>query len=184
MKDWDRYLLNNYNNNSFTYINQNIIVDSLPKSLKNDYFAPVLPADQTIELYEAEEGIGLGAMSLVDIRKDMVVVEYVGEQITSKRASARKNTAFQFSFVNVVWDCVIDAKYFGNESRYINHSCYPNCEAVSCSKEGRPCILLKSTTAIAAGDAITYDYFANDAHITRAHFKDGCKCGSIVCRYK
>ena len=51
-------------------------------------------------------------------------------------------------------DRVIDAKHGGNSSRWINHSCDPNCEADE--EEGR--IFIKALRNIRAGEELNYDY--------------------------
>ena len=49
---------------------------------------------------------------------------------------------------------VIDAKVGGNSSRWINHSCDPNCEADE--EEGR--VFIKALRNIKAGEELNYDY--------------------------
>ena len=77
---------------------------------------------------------GKGAFALKDIRKGTRLVEYVGENITPAESDRRYDDTkvkdhhtFLFSVDNRK---VIDATYGGNESRFINHSCDPNCDAV------------------------------------------------------
>ena len=77
---------------------------------------------------------GKGGFALRDIRKGERVAEYVGERISWKEADERydddkmgRHHTFLFS---VTKRTVIDAAFGGNDSRFINHSCDPNCEAV------------------------------------------------------
>ena len=49
---------------------------------------------------------------------------------------------------------VIDAGVDGNEARFINHSCEPNCESVI--ENGR--VFIDAIRAIEPGEELTYDY--------------------------
>ena len=52
----------------------------------------------------------------------------------------------------------VDAAFEGNESRFINHSCDPNCEAVI----ERGHIWIEAIKTIPAGTEIAYDYEYED----------------------
>ncbi len=76
---------------------------------------------------------GKGVFAVQDIAEGERIVEYVGEIIGWDEAQDRHphdlsqpNHTFYF---HIDADRVIDAKYGGNSSRWINHSCDPNCEA-------------------------------------------------------
>ena len=76
---------------------------------------------------------GKGVFALQDIAEGETLIEYVGEIISWDEAQDRHphdpsdpNHTFYF---HVNEDRVIDALYGGNSSRWINHSCDPNCEA-------------------------------------------------------
>jgi hypothetical protein len=82
---------------------------------------------------------GNGVFAVQDIAEGEVLIEYVGEIISWKEALRRHphdpkdpNHTFYFSIDD---GRVIDAKHGGNSSRWINHSCDPNCEADE--EEGR-----------------------------------------------
>lgn len=60
-------------------------------------------------------------------------MEYVGEVLDYKTFKSRtkqyaKSGESHFYFMALNADEVIDASYKGNVSRFINHSCDPNCE--------------------------------------------------------
>jgi SET domain-containing protein len=68
----------------------------------------------------------------------------------------------------------------GNASRYINHSCDPNCEAII--EDGR--IYIHAKKNIQPGTELTYDY---QYERTAAHTEEderfyACLCGSPKCR--
>ena len=75
---------------------------------------------------------------------------------------------------------MIDALYGGNASRWINHSCGPNCEA---DEEGGR-IFIKSLRPIKAGEELNYDYgLVIDEPLTPALKADyPCWCGTPECR--
>ena len=53
---------------------------------------------------------------------------------------------------------LIDATRKGNDARFINHSCEPNCQAEYWTVEGRECVAIFTVHTIKAGEEITYDY--------------------------
>jgi len=127
---------------------------------------------------------GRGAFALVPIRKGTRVVEYEGERIGHAEADARYDDAAMehhhtfLMVVNRTW--VIDAAVGGNEARFINHSCDPNCEIVT--ERGRA--FIDAIRDIAPGEEITYDYAyereeGDDEH---AETRYPCRCGAPGCR--
>jgi hypothetical protein len=127
---------------------------------------------------------GRGAFAIRPIRKGTRIIEYTGEVISHEEADRRyddgtmgRHHTFLFS---VSRKKVIDAAVGGNEARFINHSCAPNCEAV----DERSRIYIEAIRDITAGEELTYDY---------AYERDGtedekwekvyvCKCGAPTCR--
>ena len=101
---------------------------------------------------------GKGVFALQDIAEGETIIEYVGEVITWDEAQDRhphdpKDPNHTFYF-HVDEDRVIDALYGGNSSRWINHSCDPNCEA---DEEGGR-VFIKALRNIQAGEELNYDY--------------------------
>ena len=77
---------------------------------------------------------GNGVYAARDIPKGTRIVEYLGERISHAQADARyeekgQDDGHTFLFV-VSSKVVIDAGVDGNDARFINHSCDPNCETV------------------------------------------------------
>ncbi|MGQ0537394.1 MAG: SET domain-containing protein, partial [Gemmatimonadaceae bacterium] len=77
---------------------------------------------------------GRGAFATRRIKKGERLIEYLGERISWKEADRRYADAHMrrhhtFLFA-VTRRTVIDAAVAGNDARFINHSCEPNCEAV------------------------------------------------------
>ncbi|HET7623380.1 MAG TPA: SET domain-containing protein-lysine N-methyltransferase [Gemmatimonadaceae bacterium] len=127
---------------------------------------------------------GRGAFATRRIRKGTRLIEYVGERISHAEAdrrydddTMRRHHTFLFTLNNRT---VIDAAVDGNEARFINHSCSPNCEAVIDSGH----IYIESTKTIQPGAELVYDYQyerAPDADESdEARYP--CRCGSPNCR--
>lgn len=76
---------------------------------------------------------------------------------------------------------VIDATKGGNDSRFINHSCEPNCESVI--ERGR--VFVDALRSIPAGEELTYDYaYTRDGTETEEEETTlyACRCGARRCR--
>src|SRR5688500_7742864 len=77
---------------------------------------------------------GLGAFATQMIPSGTRLIEYAGERLTPAEADARypegadeRHHTYLFAIDD---DIVIDAAVNGNDARFINHSCDPNCDAV------------------------------------------------------
>lgn len=53
---------------------------------------------------------------------------------------------------------IIDAHSMGNSTRFINHSCEPNCIIEKWVVNAYPCLAIFANRDIDAGDDLTYDY--------------------------
>jgi SET domain-containing protein len=75
---------------------------------------------------------------------------------------------------------VINPEIGGNDARWINHSCDPNCEAIE--KDDR--IFIYAMRDIKPGEELFYDYALEiDEPITEESKKKyACHCGSSRCR--
>ena len=127
---------------------------------------------------------GKGVFALQDLAEGETLIEYVGEVISWPEAlrrhphdAAQPNHTFYF---HIDEKHVIDAKVGGNSSRWINHSCQPNCEA---EESGRR-VFIKALRNIAAGDELFFDYgLVIDARYTPKLLADyPCWCGASPCR--
>jgi SET domain-containing protein len=127
---------------------------------------------------------GRGVYATRRIRKGTRIVEYVGERISHEEADERyayKGLDDGHTFLFVVDDrMVIDAGVDGNEARFINHSCDPNCEPVT---EGRR-IYIEALRTIEPGEELGYLYgltwTSTDPPEELANY--ACRCGAANCR--
>ena len=127
---------------------------------------------------------GSGVYAARRIRKGTRIVEYLGERISHAQADARyeekgQDDGHTFLFV-VSSKVVIDAGVGGNEARYINHSCNPNCETVI--EGGR--VFIEALRDIEPGEELGYEYGltweSNDDPDELANY--ACRCGAARCR--
>ena len=127
---------------------------------------------------------GRGVFALRKIRKGTTVVEYLGDVITNDEADTRyedKDPRDNHTFLFTVDSKhVIDAGRNGNEARFINHGCDPNCQSTGVRKQ----IWIEAIRTIQPGEELSYDY-----QITRdktdppdADKIFACRCGAANCR--
>lgn len=95
---------------------------------------------------------GLGLYTTIRIKKGVRVIEYTGEKIPTEEADRRGG---RYLFIVNKKQCV-DGRRRENISRYINHSCKPNCYPEINYAETR--IFIFAKRAIAPGEELTYDY--------------------------
>jgi SET domain-containing protein len=127
---------------------------------------------------------GHGVFALRRIRKGTTVVEYLGDRITHDEADSRyedKEAADNHTFLFTVDSkTVIDAGRNGNEARFINHGCDPNCESAIMNKR----VFIEAIRTIQPGEELAYDYQIgrddDDAADVDEIFK--CRCGAATCR--
>jgi len=128
---------------------------------------------------------GRGAFAVRPIAKGERIVEYLGERVSHAVADARyddhKGGLHHTFLFTVSRKVVIDATVNGNEARFINHSCDPNCESVI--EGGR--VFIDAAKPIKTGTELTYDYaYTRDGSETEEDETGlyGCRCGATSCR--
>jgi SET domain-containing protein len=127
---------------------------------------------------------GLGGFATRHIPAGTRLIEYAGERLSPAESESRypevagaPHHTFLFAIDDEV---VVDASVNGNEARFINHSCAPNCDAVI--DEGR--IWIETVHDIETGEELVYDYayILNERHTPAAKRRYPCHCGAITCR--
>jgi SET domain-containing protein len=127
---------------------------------------------------------GQGVFALKRIPKGTRIIEYVGDRISHARANRRyddhdENDNHTFLFA-VDRNVVIDATVDGNDSRFINHSCDPNCES---NIENRR-VFIDAIKTIQVGAELNYDYQIGRERDDPANVDViyACRCGAKSCR--
>jgi len=127
---------------------------------------------------------GSGVYAAREIPKGTRIVEYLGDRITHKEADARYESKGQddgHTFLFVASNrVVIDAGVNGNDARFINHCCDPNCETVI---EGER-VFIEALRDIKPGEELGYEcgltWESNDDPDELANY--ACRCGAAKCR--
>ena len=127
---------------------------------------------------------GYGVFALRRIRKGTNVIEYLGERVSHECANDRyehKDPKDGHTFLFTVdARTVIDAGVGGNEARYINHACDPNCESATENRR----VFIRAIRTIQPGEELSYDYQiqrdSDDAPNVDEVY--ACRCGAEECR--
>ncbi|XP_069565693.1 histone-lysine N-methyltransferase, H3 lysine-36 specific isoform X2 [Brachyistius frenatus] len=125
---------------------------------------------------------GWGLRCVHDIKKGHFVSEYVGEVIDEEECRSRirhaqENDICNFYMLTLDKDRIIDAGPKGNEARFMNHCCQPNCETQKWTVSGDTRVGLFALVDIAAGTELTFNYNLE----CLGNGKTVCKCGAPNC---
>ncbi len=117
-------------------------------------------------------GSGLGLYALAPFKKGEFVIEYKGKKIPTPLA---ENITTKYLFeIDEKWTIDGSDRKYANESRYMNHSCNPNCESDTVDDR----VIISAIKNIEEGEELTFDY-------GKEYFDEfikpmGCKCASCV----
>jgi SET domain-containing protein len=129
---------------------------------------------------------GTGVFALRDIPAGTRIIEYGGKRITPEQADAlhpvNPDDPFHTFFFSLTSGKVIDGGDKGNDARWINHSCGPNCEAQEGTSGKR--VYIVALQDIPAGEELFYDYgLVMEGRITKKLKQEYlCLCGTPNCR--
>ena len=129
---------------------------------------------------------GSGVFAARAIPTGTRVIEYAGTRISAKEADRRHPTnpddPFHTFFFALSSGRVIDGNEEGNDARWINHACDPNCESLEGKGGKRVYIIAKRD--IRRGEELNYDYgLVIDEKMTKTlKSQYQCRCGSANCR--
>jgi len=127
---------------------------------------------------------GKGVYAIAPIRKGERIIEYTGKRVpwtVAMDLPARDPDdpyhTFLFSLDN---GDVIDAGQGGNDARWINHACDPNCETTE--EDSR--IFVYALRRIRPGEELFYDYriVPAERRSRKLEREFGCICRSAKCR--
>ncbi|PKI52385.1 hypothetical protein CRG98_027311 [Punica granatum] len=106
---------------------------------------------------------GWGVEAAEPINKGEFIVEYIGEVIDDALCEQRlwdmkHRGEKNFYMCEIRKDFTIDATFKGNFSRFLNHSCDPNCFLEKWQVEGETRVGVFAARLIKIGEPLTYDY--------------------------
>ncbi len=127
---------------------------------------------------------GRGVFATRRIEKGERIIEYLGERVSHDEADRRyeskdENDSHTFLFI-VDSKTVIDAGVEGNDARFFNHSCNPNCESVVENRR----VFIEALRTIEPGEEMTYDYqlYKDEDDPENIDEVFACRCGFEQCR--
>lgn len=132
-----------------------------------------------------EQGKGWGLCVVNKATKGDLVQEYVGEVVDAVTKEQRliewsqehpNDANFYLMELQPGW--FIDARLVANLSRFVNHSCEPNCRLLQINVNGRMRCGIFALRNIDEGEFLSYDYHFDTKHGDRFI----CCCGSLMCR--
>ncbi|NDY82405.1 SET domain-containing protein [Orrella sp. NBD-18] len=130
---------------------------------------------------------GNGVFAARAIPAGTKIIEYAGTTISAKEADRRHPTnpddPFHTFFFSLSSGKVIDGDDHGNDARWINHACEPNCE----SSEGRggKRVYIMAKRDIKRGEELNYDYglvIDDEKPTKKLKLQYQCRCGAPTCR--
>ncbi|KAK3221654.1 hypothetical protein Dsin_008679 [Dipteronia sinensis] len=128
------------------------------------------------------EFCGWGVEAAEPISKGEFIIEYIGEVIDDATCEQRlwdmKYQGTQnFYMCEIRKDFTIDATFKGNLSRFLNHSCDPNCMLEKWQVEGETRVGVFAAHSIKVGEPLTYDY-----RFVQFGPEVKCYCGASNCQ--
>lgn len=129
---------------------------------------------------------GNGIFAACDIPAETVIFEYHGARISQEEAdekpSADPDDDFHTFFFSLSSGDIIDGGENGNDARWINHSCEPNCEAQEDENGER--VYIVALHDIPEGEELLYDYglVVDEVLTDTLRQQYACLCGAATCR--
>ena len=128
---------------------------------------------------------GKGVYAKIDIAKGTKIIEYLGKKITKeksqqiydKQLELHKKNPQKTGSVYIFDVCEthdLDGDVWWNRAKLVNHSCSPNCEALT---EDDGMIALYALKYIKKGEELSFNYGYN----VECYLDHVCKCGSKNC---
>tara|TARA_B100001123_G_scaffold129326_1_gene150209 strand:- start:11983 stop:12411 length:429 start_codon:yes stop_codon:yes gene_type:complete len=117
---------------------------------------------------------GWGMFTLDQIRKNKRIIEYAGEKITIAESEKREA---QYQAKGEIWCFRINRRWArdgnvqGNDARFINHGCKPNCYSMIIGHT----VLICAGRNIEAGEELTYNYYTDGEGEIPCVCRSGCQ---------
>lgn len=156
-----------------------------------------------LEIFRTKDNRGWGLRCPQDIHRGQFIDTYRGEIITDAEATRREKAGSKMK-ASYLYSLdkfaeaegleeeeiyVVDGEFMGGPSKFMNHSCEPNCRQYTVSYHKHDCkiydIAFFACQDIPAGTELTFDYLdKEDDEPVEEPGKDAvrCLCGSARCR--
>ncbi|CAO1391869.1 unnamed protein product [Diamesa serratosioi] len=141
----------------------------------------------SLSLFKTRNNRGWGVKTKTSIQSNTYIFEYLGKVMDQTEANQKRGT-YMFDLYrpeNSNNFYTIDARKYGNLSRFLNHSCNPNCTiwtVLQCNtnyKLFKLCFFSKRY--IPPNEELTIDYAVNQIEKS-AKTSEKCNCGSSKCK--
>lgn len=138
-----------------------------------------------VEVLKTEKK-GWGLRTLEDLEPNQFVMEYCGEVMDYRDFQDRaeqydRENRRHYYFMTLRADEIIDATFKGNLSRFINHSCDPNCETQKWTVNGLLRIGFFTLKHITAGEELTFDYkLQRYGKVAQVCYCEGLNCRGFI----
>ena len=122
----------------------------------------------------AFEDSWVGVYATQAIPKNKRIIHYAGEKISNQVSLKREARYIRDGHIwcfKLTNRTVIDAGVGGNDARFINHSCRPNCYIDV--KDG--VIWIRAARAIRRGEELTYDYNTDGEGLIECRCRPDCQ---------
>lgn len=159
-----------------------------------------------VEIFKTPSIRGWGLRCKEDLHKGQFIDTYRGEVITDaeatrrEEASSKAKASYLYSLDKFAESegleqkdiYVVDGEFMGGPTKFINHSCEPNCRQYTVSYNKYDCkvydIAFFASRFIPAGEELTFDYLDKDENDDDAEMDNPgedaipCLCGARKCR--
>lgn len=129
---------------------------------------------------------GQGVFARRRIPAGTCIFEYAGKRITSEQADALSSSdpddPFHTFFFMLSSGMIIDGHQQGNDARWINHSCEPNCETQE--DDSGQHVYIYALRDIERGEELSFDYalVIEGRKTAKVRAQYACHCGTPSCR--
>jgi len=127
---------------------------------------------------------GMGVFAKRNIQRGTRIIEYMGDRapLTGLLLEATKGSPVNIYAFGLNSSTYIDGGKNGNEARFINHSCLPNCESYIFDER----VFIYAMKDIKRFEELTFDYQMGQPFGKKKGRTDydlyKCNCGSANCR--
>jgi SET domain-containing protein len=117
---------------------------------------------------------GWGVYATQPISKNTRIIDYAGEKISNQESLKRESRYVRQGHIwcfKLTNRTAIDARVGGNDARFINHSCRPNCYIHILDG----IIWIRAARRIRKGEELTYHYNTEGDALIHCRCRRGCQ---------